>query len=189
MANGADKITFDSDAPWELDPLQRCNALPRITVHSFSTSTEQLGSHAGSAVRPRFFVDELRRWAVLHQASPMITSLQQLLLHGMSGNSCFPLHEQQLTISWMLMRCRTSKMAMPLFFQNLLAYSTSIVAVSFIGHLNDASLLSSAVLANSLYTVTGYSVVQGLSAGDGCCLPGTKLGMHTGYVYSTSLQR
>lgn len=56
-------------------------------------------------------------------------------------------------------------MAGPLFLQNLLAYSTSVVAVAFIGHLDDPSLLSSAVLANSLFNVSGYSVVQGLSAG------------------------
>jgi hypothetical protein len=60
---------------------------------------------------------------------------------------------------------RQSKMAGPLFLQNLLAYSTSVVAVAFIGHLDDPSLLSSAVLANSLFNVSGYSVVQGLSAG------------------------
>eukprot|EP00879_Flechtneria_rotunda_P024910 GHRR01026437.1.p1 GENE.GHRR01026437.1~~GHRR01026437.1.p1 ORF type:complete len:117 (+),score=45.37 GHRR01026437.1:537-887(+) len=56
-------------------------------------------------------------------------------------------------------------MAGPLFLQNIFSYSTSVIAVAFVGHLNDPSLLSSAVLANSLYNVTGYSVISGLSAG------------------------
>ncbi|KAF8063707.1 DTX14 [Scenedesmus sp. PABB004] len=60
---------------------------------------------------------------------------------------------------------RLSHMAGPLFLQNIFSYSTSVVAVAFIGHLGDKSLLASAVLANSLFNVTGYSVVSGLSAG------------------------
>jgi len=39
------------------------------------------------------------------------------------------------------------------------------VAVGFVGHLQDPVLLSSAVLANSLYNVTGLSLMSGLSAG------------------------
>lgn len=54
---------------------------------------------------------------------------------------------------------------MPLFIQNLLAYSTTVVAVAFVGHLNQPELLSAAVLANSLYNVTGYSLLQGLASG------------------------
>jgi MATE family multidrug resistance protein len=53
----------------------------------------------------------------------------------------------------------------PLFIQNLLAYSTTVVAVGFVGHLNQPELLSAAVLANSLYNVTGYSLLQGLASG------------------------
>jgi hypothetical protein len=34
-----------------------------------------------------------------------------------------------------------------------------------VGHLNHPELLSSAVLANSLYNVTGYSLLQGLASG------------------------
>lgn len=56
-------------------------------------------------------------------------------------------------------------MAGPLFLQNIFSYSTSVVAVAFVGHLGDPLLLSSAVLANSLYNVTGYSLISGLSAG------------------------
>eukprot|EP00775_Hariotina_reticulata_P009063 gene9063-9233_t len=56
-------------------------------------------------------------------------------------------------------------MAGPLFVQNVLSYSTSAVAVGFVGHLQDPVLLSSAVLANSLYNVTGLSLMSGLSAG------------------------
>jgi hypothetical protein len=40
-----------------------------------------------------------------------------------------------------------------------------VIAVGFVGHLDDPVLLSSVVLANSLYNVTGYSIVSGLSAG------------------------
>jgi hypothetical protein len=40
-----------------------------------------------------------------------------------------------------------------------------VVAVAFVGHLNQPELLSSAVLANSLYNVTGYSLLQGLASG------------------------
>jgi len=53
----------------------------------------------------------------------------------------------------------------PLFIQNLLAYSTTVVAVAFVGHLDQPELLSSAVLANSLFNVTGYSLLQGLASG------------------------
>lgn len=60
---------------------------------------------------------------------------------------------------------RLSHMAGPLFLQNLFSFSTSAMAVGFVGHLGDPVLLSSAVLANSLYNVSGYSVVSGLSAG------------------------
>eukprot|EP00878_Enallax_costatus_P024109 GHUV01025702.1.p1 GENE.GHUV01025702.1~~GHUV01025702.1.p1 ORF type:complete len:494 (+),score=51.79 GHUV01025702.1:73-1554(+) len=60
---------------------------------------------------------------------------------------------------------RLTSMAGPLFLQNIFSYSTSVVAVAFVGHLGDPLLLSSAVLANSLYNVTGYSLISGLSAG------------------------
>jgi Na+-driven multidrug efflux pump len=60
---------------------------------------------------------------------------------------------------------RLTKLSVPLFIQNLLAYSTTLVAVAFVGHLNHPELLSSAVLANSLYNVTGYSLLQGLASG------------------------
>jgi hypothetical protein len=60
---------------------------------------------------------------------------------------------------------RLSKLAGPLFVQNVLSYSSTVVAVAFVGHLNDPQLLSSAVLANSLYNVTGYSLLSGLASG------------------------
>jgi len=56
-------------------------------------------------------------------------------------------------------------MAGPLLVQNILSYSTSAVSVGFVGHLQDPMLLSSAVLANSLYNVSGLSLMSGLSAG------------------------
>lgn len=61
--------------------------------------------------------------------------------------------------------CRLTKLSGPLIIQNFLAYSTTVVAVAFVGHLNQPELLSSAVLANSLYNVTGYSLLQGLASG------------------------
>lgn len=61
--------------------------------------------------------------------------------------------------------CRLSRLAVPLVLQNLFGYSLAVIAAAFVGHLNDAVLLSSAVLANSFYNVTGLSVVVGLSAG------------------------
>lgn len=54
---------------------------------------------------------------------------------------------------------------MPLFFQNVFSYSLSVISIAFVGHLNDPTILSSVVMANSLYNVTGMSVVAGLSAG------------------------
>jgi len=53
----------------------------------------------------------------------------------------------------------------PLIVQNLFGYSLPVLAAVFVGHLDDAVLLSAAVLANSLYNVTGLSLIVGLSSG------------------------
>jgi hypothetical protein len=49
--------------------------------------------------------------------------------------------------------------------QNVFAFSLSLISAGFVGHLNDPVLLSAAVLANSLYNITGLSVVSGLASG------------------------
>lgn len=61
--------------------------------------------------------------------------------------------------------CRIGRLAGPLIAQNLFGYSLAVIAAGFVGHLDSAVLLSSAVLANSFYNVTGLSLMVGLSAG------------------------
>lgn len=56
-------------------------------------------------------------------------------------------------------------MAGPLFLQNAASYSTLVMSVALIGHLGDPVLLSGAVLGNSIYNVTAYSLLSGLSGG------------------------
>lgn len=51
------------------------------------------------------------------------------------------------------------------FLQNLFSYSLSLVAAAAVGHLNDSVILSSVVLAGSLYNVTGNSLIFGMSSG------------------------
>lgn len=58
-----------------------------------------------------------------------------------------------------------TKLSVPLLIQNVLSFSTTVIAIAFVGHLNRPDLLSSAVLANSLFNVTGYSLMQGLASG------------------------
>jgi multidrug resistance protein, MATE family len=58
-----------------------------------------------------------------------------------------------------------SRLAAPLFLQSIFSYSLSLISIAFVGHLSSPTALSSAVLANSLYNVTGMTVVTGLSAG------------------------
>lgn len=57
------------------------------------------------------------------------------------------------------------RLAAPLVLQNVFGYSLSIVSAAFIGHLNDPVVLSSTVLAGSIYNITGYSLIIGLSGG------------------------
>jgi MATE family multidrug resistance protein len=60
---------------------------------------------------------------------------------------------------------RLTKLSVPLLIQNLLGFSTTVIAVAFVGNLDRPDLLSSAVLANSLFNVTGFSIMQGLASG------------------------
>lgn len=59
---------------------------------------------------------------------------------------------------------RLLALALPLAGQNILAYSLSLISVGFIGHLGKYEL-SVAVLATSLYNLTGNSVIQGMAGG------------------------
>ena len=56
-------------------------------------------------------------------------------------------------------------MAGPMALANVFGYSLSIVAAVAVGHLNDPVVLSSVVLAGSVFNVTGLSVVIGLASG------------------------
>ncbi|GFH26725.1 multidrug and toxic compound extrusion protein, partial [Haematococcus lacustris] len=56
-------------------------------------------------------------------------------------------------------------LAVPLVTQNIFGYSLSIISAIAVGWLNDPNVLSAVVLAGSVYNVTGYSLVVGLSAG------------------------
>lgn len=59
---------------------------------------------------------------------------------------------------------RLLALALPLAGQNILAFSLSLISVGFIGHLGKYEL-SVAVLATSLYNLTGNSVIQGMAGG------------------------
>lgn len=73
---------------------------------------------------------------------------------------------------------RLTKLSIPLLIQNLLSFSTTVIAIAFVGHLNRPDLLSSAVLANSVFNVTGYSLMQGLASGmESLC---SQVSRHTG---------
>jgi len=60
---------------------------------------------------------------------------------------------------------RILALAGPLVIQNVFGYSLSIVSAIAVGHLNNPTILSSVVLAGSIYNLTGLSIVVGLSAG------------------------
>lgn len=53
----------------------------------------------------------------------------------------------------------------PLLVQNVLSFSLSVTPLAFVGHLNDAVALSGIVLASSVFNITGFSILCGLSAG------------------------
>lgn len=57
------------------------------------------------------------------------------------------------------------RLACPIIVQNLFGHSLSLVAVIAVGHLDNPAILSAVVLASSIYNVTGYSVIVGLSTG------------------------
>lgn len=63
------------------------------------------------------------------------------------------------------MPCRLVSLAAPLVLQNVFGFSLSIIAAVFVGHLGDNVALACSVLAGSIYNVSGYSIVVGLSAG------------------------
>ena len=60
---------------------------------------------------------------------------------------------------WLLLR-----LTLPLAVNNIFGYIVGIVSIAFIGHISPLAL-ASAVLATSIYNVTGLSVVMGLAAG------------------------
>ncbi|GAX72839.1 hypothetical protein CEUSTIGMA_g294.t1 [Chlamydomonas eustigma] len=55
-------------------------------------------------------------------------------------------------------------LAFPVVLQNIFGYMTSLVSAAFVGHLG-SQVLSSVVMASSLYNVTGLSIVVGLASG------------------------
>lgn len=59
---------------------------------------------------------------------------------------------------------RLALLAGPLVLQLVTGYSLLLVATVFLGHLSDDAALAAAVLANSLFNVSGWSIVNGLAA-------------------------
>lgn len=60
--------------------------------------------------------------------------------------------------------CSIFHIAGPLFVEGVAAIGQQLVASSCVGHLNDDAALSALILAQSLYNVTGYSLVSGLAS-------------------------
>lgn len=63
-----------------------------------------------------------------------------------------------------VVRCSIFHIAGPLFVEGVAAIGQQLVASSCVGHLNDDAALSALILAQSLYNVTGYSLVSGLAS-------------------------
>jgi MATE family multidrug resistance protein len=68
-------------------------------------------------------------------------------------------------LCWRRRCCRLGTLAGPLFAQSLFSWSLQIIATAFVGHLNNPMDLSCAVLASSLFNVSGLSIVTGLASG------------------------
>eukprot|EP00798_Chlamydomonas_sp_ICE-L_P029169 gene29169-32391_t len=66
--------------------------------------------------------------------------------------------------TWRREASRLAALSGPLIFQNLFGYLISVISALFVGRLGPAEL-AAVVLANSLYNVTGFSIICGLSAG------------------------
>jgi MATE family multidrug resistance protein len=60
--------------------------------------------------------------------------------------------------------CSIFYIAGPLFVEGVAAIGQQLVASSCVGHLNSNAALSALILAQSLYNVTGYSLVSGLAS-------------------------
>jgi hypothetical protein len=52
----------------------------------------------------------------------------------------------------------------PLFIEGVAAIGQQLVATSCLGHVGNPAALSALILAQSLYAVTGYSLVSGLAS-------------------------
>jgi MATE family multidrug resistance protein len=63
-----------------------------------------------------------------------------------------------------IVSCSIFHIAGPLFVEGVAAIGQQLVASSCVGHLNDDTALSALILAQSLYNVTGYSLVSGLAS-------------------------
>lgn len=77
---------------------------------------------------------------------------------------CHSQQQQQQLANIVSPSRRLLALALPLAGQNILAFSLSLISVGFIGHLGKYEL-SVAVLATSLYNLTGNSVIQGMAGG------------------------
>lgn len=74
-------------------------------------------------------------------------------------------HAQHSPSAMMLGECRhICHIAGPLFVEGVAAIGQQLVASSCVGHLNNDAALSALILAQSLYNVSGYSLVSGLAS-------------------------
>lgn len=83
---------------------------------------------------------------------------------------------------------RLVQIAGPLWAQNFASLALGLIAIAFVGHMGDPLALSQVVLANSIFNVTGASIVSGLSAGmETFC--GQAMGAGNHRLLGTVLQR
>lgn len=79
--------------------------------------------------------------------------------------ACWSCAKLYIGSAFIIVCCRLSAMAGPLFCQALFNWSLQTIATAFVGHLNNPLHLSSAALASSLFNVSGLSIIVGLAAG------------------------
>ena len=69
-----------------------------------------------------------------------------------------------MTVASFLGSCRVGSLAGPISSQAALVFLSSLVSLAFAGHLGGLAL-SQAVLASSVYNITGAAVLLGLASG------------------------
>lgn len=84
-----------------------------------------------------------------------------LLSHSLASPQQLPPHNKHPPVCVL---CSICHIAGPLFVEGVAAIGQQLVASSCVGHLNNDAALSALILAQSLYNVTGYSLVSGLAS-------------------------